>query len=114
MNAKTPSETEIARKAYDLWEAEGRPEGRDVAHWHQAERNITEPVIAPIPEAPPAAPAEEVVADAAAPAEATEDAAAPAAKPRATRARKPKAAEDGTEPAKPRAPRRRKAAEPKA
>ena len=114
MNPKTPSEAEIARRAYELWEAEGRPEGRDVAHWHQAEGNITDPVVAPIPEAPPVASAEEIIEDAAAPAETIEESAGAAAKPPAARARKPKAGEASAESAKPKPTRRRKAAEPEA
>jgi hypothetical protein len=31
----------IQRRAYELWEREGRPDGRDHAHWHQAELEIT-------------------------------------------------------------------------
>jgi Protein of unknown function (DUF2934) len=31
----------IQRRAYQLWETEGRPEGRAQAHWHQAELEIT-------------------------------------------------------------------------
>ena len=31
----------IQRRAYELWETEGRPEGREQAHWHQAELEIT-------------------------------------------------------------------------
>ena len=30
----------IQQRAYELWEHEGRPEGRDDAHWAQAEREI--------------------------------------------------------------------------
>jgi hypothetical protein len=30
----------IQRRAYELWESEGRPTGRDQAHWLQAEREI--------------------------------------------------------------------------
>ena len=30
----------IQRRAYELWEREGRPEGRDHANWLQAEREI--------------------------------------------------------------------------
>jgi Protein of unknown function (DUF2934) len=30
----------IRQRAYELWERDGRPEGRDHAHWHQAEREI--------------------------------------------------------------------------
>lgn len=31
---------EIARCAYYIWESEGRPEGRDVEHWLQAELQL--------------------------------------------------------------------------
>ncbi len=30
----------IARRAYELWENEGRPQGKDTAHWLQAEAEI--------------------------------------------------------------------------
>ncbi len=30
----------IAVRAYELWENQGRPRGRDVLHWHQAEQEI--------------------------------------------------------------------------
>jgi hypothetical protein len=30
----------IRRCAYELWEQDGRPDGRDYAHWQQAEREI--------------------------------------------------------------------------
>jgi hypothetical protein len=30
----------IQRRAYELWESEGRPEGREQTHWLQAEREI--------------------------------------------------------------------------
>jgi hypothetical protein len=30
----------IQRRAYELWESEGRPEGREHAHWLQAESEI--------------------------------------------------------------------------
>ncbi|MBV8190962.1 MAG: DUF2934 domain-containing protein [Alphaproteobacteria bacterium] len=32
--------TAIAERAYTLWESEGKPEGRDVEHWSQAEAEI--------------------------------------------------------------------------
>jgi len=35
-----PSESDIAKHAYHLWEREGRPQGRDKEHWHAAEREI--------------------------------------------------------------------------
>jgi len=53
MNSNTADEKEIAQKAYRLWEAEGRPEGRDVAHWHQAEQDVSEPVTQPVAEEAP-------------------------------------------------------------
>ncbi len=31
-------EAQIARVAHSLWEAEGRPDGRDKEHWSRAER----------------------------------------------------------------------------
>lgn len=30
----------IRRRAYQIWEAEGHPHGRDRAHWDQAEREL--------------------------------------------------------------------------
>jgi Protein of unknown function (DUF2934) len=30
----------IRRRAYEIWEREGRPEGREQAHWEQAEREV--------------------------------------------------------------------------
>lgn len=35
-----PSHSEIAQRAYQIWEREGRPHGRDWDHWHMAEREI--------------------------------------------------------------------------
>ncbi len=34
-------EQKIRDRAYALWEQEGRPEGREHDHWHQAHREIT-------------------------------------------------------------------------
>jgi len=33
-------DSEIARRAHDIWEKEGRPHGRDQAHWSQAETEV--------------------------------------------------------------------------
>lgn len=33
-------EEKIRRRAYQLWEAEGRPDGRHAEHWAQAEREV--------------------------------------------------------------------------
>jgi Protein of unknown function (DUF2934) len=30
----------IQQRAYELWEHEGRPQGREHAHWQQAEREL--------------------------------------------------------------------------
>jgi len=35
-----PTPLEIARCAYAIWEKEGRPEGRQVEHWLEAEAQI--------------------------------------------------------------------------
>jgi DUF2934 family protein len=32
--------SDIARRAYALWEKEGRPHGRDRDHWSRAEREL--------------------------------------------------------------------------
>ena len=37
-----PADDEIARVAHGLWEAEGRPGGRDLEHWTRARRMIEE------------------------------------------------------------------------
>ncbi len=38
--ARDPDYDRISRKAHDLWEAEGRPHGRDQDHWDQAREII--------------------------------------------------------------------------
>lgn len=30
----------VSRKAYEIWEAEGRPHGRDQEHWHRARAEV--------------------------------------------------------------------------
>lgn len=35
--AVRPSDAEVAQRAYEIYLREGRPDGRDVAHWVQAE-----------------------------------------------------------------------------
>ena len=32
--------TEIAKRAYTMWELEGRPTGRDLEHWLRAETEL--------------------------------------------------------------------------
>jgi len=34
------TDRQIAERAYALWEKEGRPHGRDVEHWSQAEHDV--------------------------------------------------------------------------
>lgn len=38
--SKDPVHELIAVRAYELWENQGRPHGRDVVNWHQAEQDI--------------------------------------------------------------------------
>ena len=47
-------------KAYEIWESEGRPTGRDLEHWLKAEQQVSEPLPAqkPINTVAPAAAAE--------------------------------------------------------
>jgi hypothetical protein len=35
-----PSHQHIAARAYELWQAQGRPEGNDLANWYEAERQL--------------------------------------------------------------------------
>ncbi len=37
-----PRGIEIVRRAYELWEKAGKPDGRDQEFYHQAERELTE------------------------------------------------------------------------
>jgi len=37
-----PSEDQIRTRAHQLWEAAGKPEGREQEFWHEAERELTE------------------------------------------------------------------------
>ena len=53
-------EDAIRLYAYQIWESEGRPEGRDTQHWRQAEEELgaglspfpTPTVVSAIPQAP--------------------------------------------------------------
>ena len=42
MSVQIPSTDDIARVAHAIWEAEGRPEGRDHDHWMRARQLIEE------------------------------------------------------------------------
>lgn len=39
--SSTPKDL-IARRAYEIWETEGRPDGRDAEHWLRAEEELAE------------------------------------------------------------------------
>ena len=65
----------IRERAYHLWEAEGRPHGREAEHWERARREFeahaapapngeVEPAIAPPPEVPAKAAAKPAAATA--------------------------------------------------
>ncbi len=42
-------EERLRHRAYAIWEAEGRPHGRDCAHWEQAQQELTgDLAIAPV------------------------------------------------------------------
>ncbi|WP_022683220.1 DUF2934 domain-containing protein [Sphingobium bisphenolivorans] len=67
----------IRKRAYEIWEQEGRPEGREREHWQQAQdENALPPVME---EEAPFAPADAIV---------DQDFTPPAPKPRAPRKRK--------------------------
>jgi len=34
------AQEQVSVRAYELWEKEGRPHGRDQAHWFEAERQM--------------------------------------------------------------------------
>ena len=72
------SDQAISQKAYEYWEAEGRPTGRDLEHWLKAEQTVS---MAP-------APKKKVRAAKAKPETAPEKKAAPAKPARAKAARR--------------------------
>lgn len=39
-DARMPSREAIARRAHELWEKEGRPEGKEQEHWYLAEKEL--------------------------------------------------------------------------
>ena len=46
-----PTRMQVVRRAYELWEQAGKPEGRDQEFYHQAEREL-EAAQAPPKETP--------------------------------------------------------------
>lgn len=78
---------QLRARAYDIWQAEGQPHGRDREHWEMAERELTIPdadVKSPGPKKPTAARSKKAM-----PVEKTEMKGAAEAKPKA---RKPRSA----------------------
>lgn len=43
MSNTTPNTDTVAVLAYQYWEAEGRPDGKDMEHWLKAERALNAP-----------------------------------------------------------------------
>jgi hypothetical protein len=41
-SAKGSLQERIKQRAYELWEADGRPHGKDAEHWARAERELTQ------------------------------------------------------------------------
>ena len=41
LEQERPSHDEIARRAYAIFEQQGRPEGREMEHWLEAEAQLT-------------------------------------------------------------------------
>jgi hypothetical protein len=37
-----PNDEKIKMRAYEIWEREGRPDGREDEHWHRAEKDVVE------------------------------------------------------------------------
>jgi hypothetical protein len=42
LSVAKPPMIEIVRRAYELWEQAGKPDGKDQEFYHQAERELTE------------------------------------------------------------------------
>lgn len=42
LSVAKPRGIEIVRRAYELWEQAGKPDGQDQKFYHQAERELTE------------------------------------------------------------------------
>jgi hypothetical protein len=47
-----PAEMDIVRRAYELWEQAGEPDGRDQNFYHQAEQELQQAKEQPSPEQP--------------------------------------------------------------
>lgn len=40
--APPPTFEDISRRAYELWEKDGRPDGNEQQHWYQAEKELSQ------------------------------------------------------------------------
>src|SRR4051812_44434814 len=38
--SQSPDADQVSRRAYEIWENEGRPDGNDLRHWLQAEQEL--------------------------------------------------------------------------
>jgi hypothetical protein len=47
-----PAEMDIVRRAYELWEHAGKPDGRDQEFYHQAEQELQKANEQALPEQP--------------------------------------------------------------
>jgi Protein of unknown function (DUF2934) len=47
-----PAEMDIVRRAYELWEQAGKPDGRDQEFYHQAKRELQKANEQAVPEQP--------------------------------------------------------------
>ena len=47
-----PAEMDIVRRAYELWEQAGKPDGRDQEFYHQAEQELQKANERAVPEQP--------------------------------------------------------------
>jgi hypothetical protein len=45
-----PSRIRVVRRAYELWEQAGKPDGRDQEFYHQAERELEQEPAKEIPD----------------------------------------------------------------
>lgn len=50
----TVSDAEISLRAYQIWEAEGKPNGKDFEHWLRAKAELATVAAAPAAKAAPA------------------------------------------------------------
>ena len=47
MPSPDDKESKVRKRAYELWESEGKPHGRDIVHWLRAETELSKRLHAP-------------------------------------------------------------------